>query len=55
MKRKIAALLTLVLSVSLLGGCGDSSGGSNEIAFSELLENDTIIYRSLYEKHSYRE
>lgn len=45
MKRKIIALLTLGLSVSLfLGGCGGGSTNSKSITFSELFENDVIIY-----------
>lgn len=46
MKRKIATLLTLALSTTLLlSGCGSSSTNSKEIVFSELFKNDVIIYR----------
>lgn len=45
MKRKMLALLSLVLSTSLLlGGCGGNSTNSKSITFSELFEKDVIVY-----------
>lgn len=45
MKRKIALLMVSLLSMMfVLGGCGSGSTSSKEIAFSELLKSDVIIY-----------
>ena len=45
MKRKMLALLSLVLSTSLLlGGCGGNSTNAKSITFSELFEKDVIVY-----------
>lgn len=45
MKRKMTALLTVVLMLTMLAGCGANGAASkNEIAFSELFKDDVIMY-----------